>query len=135
MRFKFLSLFFIMLLFGCAGSPIVINSMSSEELSLQNSFSLCNAYQYKESEKVRAELERRKILSESEWRLIDSKYLQVGMSELSLICVKGFVIPGFGTVNETTTSSGISKQYVYEDAFGGRQYIYLSDGKVTSWQY
>ena len=108
--------------------------MSSEELSLQTPFTLCNAYNYSKTENVRAELVKRNVLSDFEWSLIDGESLGIGMSELALICTKGRVIPGFGTINITTTAYGVNKQYVYENAFGNRQYIYVEDGKVTSWQ-
>ena len=110
--------------------------MTPEELALENSYNLCNAYNHNKNSNVRNELERRGLLSDTEWDLIDTNYIQVGMSELALICLRGGIIPGVnGTVNVTSGSWGIHKQYVYESALGGRSYVYVENGKVTSWQY
>ena len=125
----------LIVLSNCAGAPARVNSMSTEELAIQSDFALCNAYNFRQKDNVRNELKKRNVLSDFDWRLIDTESLGIGMSELALICTKGGVIPGFGTVNVTTTSYGVNKQYVYEDAFGNRQYIYIENGKVTSWQY
>lgn len=124
----------LIILSNCAGSPVRVNSMSAEELATQSSFTLCNAYNQGKKDNVRNELKKRNALSDSDWRLIDAESLGIGMSELALICTKGGVIPGYGSINVTTTPYGVNKQYVYEDAFGNRQYIYVENGKVTSWQ-
>jgi hypothetical protein len=110
-------------------------SMSPEELKAENSYALCNALNNNSDNEVRAELERRGQLSDEEWKLIDTGYIQVGMSELALICLKGGIIPGVnGYINTTTGSYGVHKQYVYENAFGGRYYVYVENGKVSGWQ-
>lgn len=111
-------------------------SMTPEELSYEHPHNLCNAYHLNKNKKIRDELEFREILSDAEWVLIDANTIQVGISELALICLRGAIIPGVnGSVNVTTGSWGVHKQYVYKDPFGGRSYVYLENGKVTSWQY
>ena len=127
-------LVFLIVLSSCAGSPVRVNSMSAEELAIQPDYTLCNAYNFSKKDNVRNELKKRNVLSDFDWRLIDAESLGIGMSELALICTKGGVMPGYGTINTTTTSNGVNKQYVYEDAFGNRQYTYVENGKVTSWQ-
>ena len=119
---------------GCAGSPLQLVSMTPEELRSQNVFDLCNAYNFDADNEIRIELERRGALTQDEWSLVDQETIQAGMSELALICLRGGPVPGFGTVNVSTGSWGVHKQYVYEDAFGGRFYVYVENGKVTSWQ-
>jgi len=135
MMFRNISIILIIItVIGCAGSPIRLSSMSPEELQAENSFLLCNTYNFNGDKEVRTELQRRNALTDQEWGLIDSGYLQIGMSELALICLKGNVIVGYGTINVTTGTWGVHKQYVYENAFGSRSYIYVENGKVTSWQ-
>ena len=130
-----LPIFVLSILYGCAGSPMRIGSMSPEELRGVNQYNLCNAYHNNKDQEVRAELDRRNVLSKSEWSLIDSGYIQVGISELALTCLRGGIIPGVnGVVNTTTGSWGVHSQYVYENAFGSRSYVYVENGVVKSWQ-
>lgn len=133
---RLFALILVLTLTSCAGSPMRLASMTPEELTAENSYNLCNAYNNNKNENIRSEIERRNLLTDAEWELIDSNYIQVGMSELALICLKGGIIPGVnGVVNVTSGSWGVHKQYVYENAFGGRSYVYVENGKVTSWQY
>jgi len=128
----------IVLLIGCAGSPMKLSGMTSDELQLENSFTLCNAYNYNKKETFRTELERRNALTSEEWEMIDSGYIQVGMSEVALWCLKGGIMQGVnGSVNTTTGSWGVNKQYVYRPLGmnGPANYVYVENGKVTSWQY
>ena len=70
--------------------------------------------------------------------MIDSGYIQVGMSEVALWCLKGGIMQGVnGSVNTTTGSWGVNKQYVYRPLGmnGPANYVYVENGKVTSWQY
>ena len=128
----------IIFLIGCAGSPMKLSGMTSEELRLENSFSLCNAYKFNKKETIRTELERRNALTFQEWEMIDSSYLQVGMSELALWCLRGGIMQGVnGSINTSTGSWGVNKQYVYRPLGmnGPAHYVYVENGKVTSWQY
>ena len=127
----------IIFLIGCAGSPMKLSGMTSEELQLENSFSLCNAYNFNKKEQFRTELERRNALSSQEWEMIDSNYIQIGMSEIALWCLKGGIMEGInGSINTTTGSWGVHKQYVYRPLgmSGSAHYVYVENGKVTSWQ-
>ena len=130
-----LTMLFVLTLAACAGSPMRVASMSSEELQTQTDWVLCNALANNKDKEVRDELIRRNALSDAEWKMVDGNYLQIGMSELALMCVKGQIIPGVnGSINRSTGSYGVKKQIVYESAFGTRMYIYVENGKVTSWQ-
>lgn len=123
-------------LISCAGSPMRLASMTPEELSYEQPLNLCNAYYQNKNKNIRDELELRDLLSDTEWNLIDANSIQAGISELALICLKGWIIPGVnGAVNVTSGSWGVHKQYVYENPFGGSFYVYVENGKVTSWQY
>ena len=135
MKLKLLLLSIAIALMGCAGSPMHFASMEPDELQTQNVNALCNAYAIIKDKEVRTELIRRNALTDAEWKLVDGNYLQVGMSELALYCLKGSVIPGVsGTVNTSTGSYGVHKQIVYESPYGSRMYVYVENGKVTSWQ-
>jgi hypothetical protein len=121
--------------YGCAGSPIQLSSMNEEELKSQDVFALCNAFNFNRDAEVKNELQRRGALTDEEWGLVESETIAVGMSELALICLRGAIVPGYGTVNVTSGSWGTQKQYVYVSALGGRSYVYVENGKVRSWQY
>jgi hypothetical protein len=125
----------IFTLISCAGSPMRLASMTPEELSYEHPLNLCNTYHFNKNKNVRDELELRDLLSDNEWNLIDANSIQRGMSELALICLRGAIVPGYGSINVTTGSWGVHKQYVYEHPLGGRSYVYVENGKVTSWQY
>ncbi len=68
------------------------------------------------------ELKRRNPFSKNEWRLIEEKKVQVGMSENALICSWGSPI----IINR---SSYGSDQYAYDDY----RYVYLRGNRVTAW--
>lgn len=73
----------LIVLSNCAGSPARVNSMSTEELAIQSDFALCNAYNFRQKDNVRNELKKRNVLSDFDWRLIDTESLGIGMSELA----------------------------------------------------
>jgi len=120
---------------GCvAGAPVAVNTSSPEALRAESSETLCNAWGFMHTDKVRAELERRNVLSAEEWRLIDARRVAIGMSRLALLCSWGD--PGYsGAINRTVTARGVSEQWVYRDAVAKRtRYIYVRDGKVVTMQ-
>jgi len=86
---------------------------------------LCLAYRERGMEAARSELERRKTLTIAEWKLVDRHTIQIGMTEVALLCSLGPT-----EVNETVTSNVERKQYVYPN----RVYVYVENGRITSYQ-
>jgi hypothetical protein len=119
---------------GCAGSPINLATLSPTQLATQSDLSLANGYSRIRDTDIRSELERRKVFTQQEWQLIDTRSMAVGMSELALIASKG--VPSiYGGVNTTVTASGPSKQYIYRETnYHKPSYVYVENGKVTAYQ-
>ena len=148
------------LLGGCAGSPVQIWSMNTSQLDEVNIADLCNAYAVSKqsNEDIRAALKRRDDLlvelitagkpdpftgntarspfTSEEWEAIEARTVFLGMSEFALICSWGYPIPfGGGAINESVGSWGTKRQYVYRrGSYSKPQYVYVENGKVTSWQ-
>jgi hypothetical protein len=80
---------------GCAHIP-------AEDVAINDSDSLCNAYAISPNERIKLELDRRGGISEREWQSIQNQKVFVGMNETAVRC-------SWGTpqrINTTTTSSG-----------------------------
>lgn len=73
-----------------------------------------------------AELSRRKPFSDEDLNLVFEQRVQKGMSELALYCSWGKP----KSINISYGSWGDHKQFVY----GYGYYVYVENGKVTSWQ-
>ena len=87
---------------------------------------LCSRFGRYRAAEDRAEIRKRKIISQSEWPLIEAHKIRVGMSEVALLC--SFGAPE--VVHRTVTSALVQKQYVYGDGL----YVYVENGLVTSFQ-
>lgn len=125
----------MLFLSSCAGSPMQLSSMKPEELMNVDAGNLCNAYAFNQDREVKDELIRRNIITSEEWSIIENRQVMIGMSELALVCSRGGIIPGVnGRINTTTGSWGVRRQYVYESPLYNTNYIYVENGKVTSWQ-
>ncbi len=74
---------------------------------------------------VLAEANKRELFSYRDLRLISKKSVGIGMDEKAMLIALGDPL----RVNETVTSAGIIKQYVYHS-----MYVYVENGRVTSWQ-
>lgn len=85
---------------------------------------LCTDYHDFEYPEAKAELKRRRVLTATDWRLIDKHQLQIGMSELALLCSWGST-----EINRTVTSGLVHEQYVYGDTL-----VYVDNGRVTAFQ-
>src|SRR5262249_16891537 len=85
---------------------------------------LCIEYADAQPESVRQELVRRKMFSPDEWRLIKTKKVKIGMSELALVCSWGMT-----ERNRSVLASGVHTQYVYD-----KSYVYVNGRQVTSFQ-
>ena len=118
----------IVFLNGC------ISTMSPEALKSENSYDLCKYYASSKSENVKLELIWRGAIPDNEWPLIEKKLIQLGMSELGLVCSWG--IPN--QINKTVVRWGTRKQWIY-CPYGyynshDCQYVYTDNGKITAWQ-
>ena len=120
---------------GCANSPAAISMLSEEELKATNSNVLCHALGANNSEKARQELVARNLFTPEEWGYISAKSVAIGMSELAMICSLGAPVPGYGGVNTTASANGVTKQYVYEHPMRSTRYIYVTNGRVSSFQF
>ena len=78
---------------------------------------------------IRTTMEQKNLFTAAEWRDIDNEYIRTGMSEPVMVCVMNH--PYF-RVNSFNSIYGSSKQYIFGD-FG--PYVYLDNGRVTSWQF
>jgi len=123
---------------GCMGS-----TYSSEQLTTDfRDLDLCRAAIFhgigsvKNTDDVIAEINRRDLVSPTEWHLVNSsnpqsRKLKLGMSECSMILVmdnNGY------QVTETVTEFGVNRMYEYGSS-GYGPFIMVDDGKVTSWTY
>lgn len=74
---------------------------------------------------LETEANRRGKFTKREKQLIANEDYEIGMKEKALICSKGMP----DDINSSVGGWGVHSQYVYRDA-----YIYVENGRVTSWQ-
>jgi hypothetical protein len=81
---------------------------------------------------IRAEIQRRNLLSAEEQAAVDQGILMIGMSRCGMFAVQG--IPS--AENSTTTASGTFIQHVFFNSRTTmkREYVYTQNSRVTSWQ-
>lgn len=114
---------------GCAtNAPINIMWADETTVKAQSDVDLCRTYSLmigktRDGSTVGQELQRRLT---GEWSTIKQRLINIGMSEAALVCSWG--LPN--RVNTSTGSWGTKKQWVY----GGGQYVYTSNGRITGWQ-
>lgn len=107
-----------------------------------NDLELCRAAIYhgvgsvKNTDDVIAEINRRGLISETEWRLVNtsnpqSRNLMVGMSECSMLLVMD---NNSYEITETISEFGVNRLYEYGH-YGYGPYIFVDNGKVTSWTF
>lgn len=151
---------FAIFLTACANSPARLAMMSDEQLYNISGAALCNAYASsgQKSEKLRRALKERDIelrdmharnipdpatgkkprpaFTEEEWHAIDKAQVFIGMSETAMICSWGEpnIFAG-GTINETITRRGKTRQFVYRlTSYSKPRYVYVRDGYVYAVQ-
>jgi hypothetical protein len=86
---------------------------------------LCIEYRRSKSKSALDEIARRNSFTMAEWDLVNNRQLQLGMSELALVCSLGQP----ASTNRSVGSWGVHIQYVYGDTL-----VYVENGKVTSFQ-
>lgn len=96
-----------------------------KSIPILGSRELCGHFSTSRQSAIKSELMKRKVFSEQEWGLIEGRKLQLGMSELALICSWGDA-----ERNRSVGPWGEHIQYVYPSGV----YVYVQNGKVTSWQ-
>jgi hypothetical protein len=118
-------------LMGCAGSPVAISRSTPEELAQLDDATLCRAIaQNIGAERARTELRRRNALTEEEWAKIARKDIGIGDRGLLLLCSAGEPT----VINRTVTAYGETQQWVYRNAGVKSSYIYLTKGRISSFQ-
>jgi len=117
---------------GCAGfttlsSPETAASLDDMSLCKRARSNLCGGiYGCPQDKYAIAEIKKRNLIPDSEWPLINERKIRRGMTECGLNASWG----GHPKINNSVGSWGVHKQYVY----GSGSYVYVENGKVTSWQ-
>ena len=120
-----------LILTGCAGSPIDINSKPSHELSGYTTEQLCRAYRSRPSDAVWDNLVARGAVRDKNRSYITAGKAWVGMNSVELLCSWGPPADKFKTVTGTSTHV----QWVYGSCTGcERHYAYTRNGFVTAIQ-
>lgn len=132
------------LIAGCASVPMTPESLAtkSDVWVCESGYQIGNKMLLGEApnhdEAISQELLRRKLVTPSELQFARSNRVQMGMSECALIISMDNPnkLGNCGKINSSTGSYGVHKQYVYRGCGGGStKYVYVENGKVTSWQF
>lgn len=96
---------------------------------------MCIAYDAQQQPKFKKALQDLDAITPEEWTAIDQKKIFIGMSALALYCSWGDV--GFnGSHHESIGEWGKRIQLVYracQPRYCSPQYVYLDNGKISSW--
>ena len=126
------SILLALMLASCAISPQRVSSLTDRTLCIRYNESRENSFLRKNEPVYRAEIERRNLIKQDEWALIEKKEARLGMSVCALRASWG---PG--KENVTTTRYGQSIQHVYRLSWCHRcnvKYVYTENGVVTAIQ-
>ena len=127
---KLLILIGIILIAGCAGSPIAISMKSPEELKIVSDGQLCAAYAYSKSKKVKAELMDRDLFTYQEWQAIEQKSVFVGMSKNAMLAARpNLYLTGVSKIGDYGIVEIYKEMGTSVDA-----YIYVRDEQVAGYQ-
>jgi hypothetical protein len=88
-------------------------------------YELCKEYHDVGSPAAKREIIRRKLLTPNEWKLVQSHWIRIGMSETALICSWG----SSTETNRTVLANSVHEQYVYDGT-----YVYVENGKIVAYQ-
>lgn len=129
-----LVLIVLALVVGCAGSPANLATMNETQLSTVTDDQLISALGnriYRNNQMFQEALQR-SLLTEDEIVLIKDRKIRIGMSETALIASWGSP----NKINRSVGNYGVHKQYIYGSysRYSSRTYVYVENGKVTSWQ-
>jgi len=127
---KILLILILMLITGCAGSPIAISMKSPEELKIVPDGQLCAAYAYSKSKKVKAELMDRNLFDDREWRAIRENDVFVGMSKNAMLAARpNLYLTGISNIGDYGMVEIYKELATTVDA-----YIYVRNDKVAGYQ-
>jgi len=131
---KMLVLLLLLSVSGCPGSPFQLAHMNANQLTSVTDEQLLQALttQIKPRELMIDEAKRRGWLTDDEIELVKQKKIRIGMSERALKISWGYP----SDINRTVGSFGVHKQCVYGtySGYSSPTYVYVENGKVTSWQ-
>lgn len=110
----------------------VLDAPSVSEVPGEKTNDLCVQYYGFPSARapIRAELEKRSAVPETDWAQIDRRQIQIGMNACAALAAWG----NPSDIHETATGSGDFIQWVYGDPLYGAQYLYFENGVITSFQ-
>lgn len=126
----------MLLLTGCSGTVGSVAMMDSEELKTVNDLGICQTYgsPFANTAKFKAEIDRRHLLTDDEWRLVDAHQIRIGMSICGLLASWGS--PGmYGAINRTVIGNSENIQWVYRRGeYDPARYVYTENGHITAFQ-
>ena len=134
MKIRLLVYLQLVFLLGCAGSPMHLSQMDRNQLTTVTDDQLIRAIgsDLTRNNLMFDEVKARKLLSDEEIDLVKSKEIRLGMSEKALLASWGTPTK----TNKSVSSFGVRKQFVYGtfSKYSSPTYVYVENGKVTSWQ-
>ena len=120
---------------GCVDSPKLLHGLPSRDvlrtpaaIKAASDNDLCAAYVRNSPAAVRAEIERRTLLTEAEWTDVDAFRIRIGSSKFG-------VLAAFGRpshINRTIFATSVHEQWVFESLHP--HYVYFEGGRVTAIQ-
>jgi len=124
------SLLFIILIAGCAGSPMAITMMPKKELCKVPDNQLCAAYAWSRTKTIKNEIIDRHLFTENEWRAVKKKDVYIGMSKNAMLAARpNLCLTGISKIGEYGMVEIYKEMMTIADA-----YIYVRDEKVAGYQ-
>lgn len=117
-------------LLGCQGSPVQVNQLTPDQLADVPDRNVCLAYSHGGRAHIREEIQRRGLVDEQDWTLIDQGQIRIGMNYCGGLAAWGRP----AAVNTTTTAHGTDRQWVYERGGYRRAYFYTTGGVIRAIQ-
>ena len=118
----------LILIAGCAGSPIAISMKSPEELKIVPDEQLCAAYGsiYK-NKKLKNELESRNLFTKKEWQAIEDHDVFVGMSKNAFFAARSNNL----YLTDVSNMGDLGMCEVYKEVTPGLLFILNTHTKAT----
>lgn len=117
---------------GCATSPEVVGRLPNERICQMHGSQVKAGFTAESIATVRAELQRRHLVAESEWTDVDQRRVRVGMSQCAMLAVMGTP----DRQNRTVSNSTVRVQHVFDSGYRytKAKYVYTENGVVTAFQ-
>ena len=120
----------VIIIVGCAGSPLAISLMSAGDLKNVNDQQLCAAYAYSKSKTVKAELLDRNLFDDREWEAIQGGNVFVGMSKNAMLAARpNLYLTGISQIGDYGMVEIYKEMATSVDA-----YIYVRNEQVAGYQ-